>query len=153
MLKLTNNTGIYVLELKVKNKFTFSHHKLGVKDLVKGYYYYFGSAQINLSQRINRHLNKNKKEHWHIDFLTCNDNILINKIFIIKNLNKDYECKIANGLKQSFNLKIPIKNFGNSDCNKCESHLLFSKIEIDYNHLCSLYQSTVLCIPSSNKIC
>lgn len=37
--------------------------------LRKGFYVYVGSAMGNLKSRIARHLRREKKKHWHIDFL------------------------------------------------------------------------------------
>ncbi len=36
----------------------------------KGYYVYVGSALGTLSRRVHRHELKNKKLHWHIDYIT-----------------------------------------------------------------------------------
>ncbi|MBA7469869.1 hypothetical protein ES707_05144 [subsurface metagenome] len=35
-----------------------------------GYYVYFGSARGGLSTRVGRHLKREKRFHWHIDYLT-----------------------------------------------------------------------------------
>ncbi|ASJ12912.1 GIY-YIG nuclease family protein [Thermococcus thioreducens] len=37
--------------------------------LRKGYYVYVGSAMNSLEKRVARHFRKDKKLHWHIDFL------------------------------------------------------------------------------------
>ncbi len=37
--------------------------------LRRGFYIYVGSAMRNLKSRIGRHLRREKKKHWHIDFL------------------------------------------------------------------------------------
>jgi len=152
VLKPTDNSGIYILELFAKNNLTFNHKKFGHIKLPNGYFYYIGSAQKNLEQRIKRHVKKEKKLHWHIDYLTCKRSTKLKSIFIIKNRKKEYECKLVNEMQKIFYLKSLIKNFGNSDCTNCDSHLLYSRNSIDYNQLCSLYQSTVLFIPSSKEI-
>ncbi|AFK22539.1 DUF123 domain-containing protein [Pyrococcus sp. ST04] len=38
--------------------------------LRKGFYAYVGSAMNSLEKRVMRHFKKNKKLHWHIDYLT-----------------------------------------------------------------------------------
>ncbi|MFA4647497.1 DUF123 domain-containing protein [Pyrococcus kukulkanii] len=38
--------------------------------LKKGYYAYVGSAMNSLEKRVRRHFKKEKKLHWHIDYLT-----------------------------------------------------------------------------------
>lgn len=147
------NNGIYILELKVQSSIKFSHQRLGSLVLKKGFYYYVGSAQKHLIKRINRHLLKEKKLHWHIDYLTTNNKVTLGNTFIIPNLSKSYECKINKQLSSEFGFEYPIKNFGSSDCNDCVSHLLFSPSGLNYNQLCSLYHSTVLFMPSSSDIC
>ena len=147
VLKLTNR-GIYVLEMFIREKIDFHHNALGNHSFQKGYYYYAGSAQKNLSQRIERHIKKNKKRHWHIDYLTSNNNIEITNVYLLKNYSKNYECKLVKVLIEKYDLEIIIRGFGNSDCKSCESHLLYSNNRITYNHFCSLYQDTVLFIPS-----
>ncbi|MBK8946603.1 MAG: GIY-YIG nuclease family protein [Ignavibacteriae bacterium] len=146
------NSGIYFLEIKILRKCCIEIKKFGRISFEKGFYYYVGSAQRNLKQRILRHHRKIKKLHWHVDFITANENSKIENIFTFPNNLKKEECFFVNFLETEFQLVHKIKNFGNSDCKNCTSHLLFSKNKIDYNHLFSRYQSTVLFIPSSNEI-
>ena len=134
-------------------KFNLHHNSFGDQVLQEGYYYYVGSAQKNLTQRIERHLKKYKKQHWHIDYLTCNKSITVNNIYLVKDYSKSYECIMVQDLIRKYNLEIIIRGFGSSDCTSCESHLLHSKKKLTYNQFCSLYQDTVLFIPSSSEIC
>ena len=92
----------------------------------KGYYYYVGSAQKNLAQRIARHKQKDKKLHWHIDYLTTNKNFTIIETITFKNAIKKEECVLVSKLISFSEFSHPIKYFGNSDCNVCVSHLLYS---------------------------
>ena len=150
MQRLINNSGIYILELLAKKNFRLTHNKFNNPTLPKGYYYYIGSAQKNLTQRIDRHIRKKKKIYWHIDYITTLNNIIVKNVFILNDFEKKYECKVVDTLITKTKLSTIINGFGNSDCKLCESHLLYSKFPISYNHLCSLYQETVLFIPSSN---
>lgn len=152
MQNLTDNSGIYILELHSKTNFNFDHKKFGKLKLPAGYYYYIGSAQKNLAQRITRHFRKNKKLHWHIDYLIKKRSIKLINAYLLENYGKEGECKLVRDLQTEFGLKSIIKNFGNSDCRNCESHLLYSEESINYNQLLSLYHSTVLFIPSSKEI-
>jgi sugar fermentation stimulation protein A len=127
--KITNS-GVYILEIFVKNSFTITLRKKDKFILSKGYYYYFGSAQKNLSSRINRHKRKDKITHWHIDNITVNTNAEIINTFIMEDVGKDYECKLREKVEDYFKLIHPIKGFGNSDCENCISHLLFSENRI-----------------------
>ena len=96
---------------------------LGRIKFKKGLYCYVGSALNNLEKRVQRHLSKKKKLHWHIDYFLMNKNTSIKKVFY-KLSNKREECKIARFvLKNSIS---SIENFGCSDC-KCKSHLFIIK--------------------------
>ena len=114
-----------------------------------GYYFYVGSAQKNLFHRIKRHVEKEKKIHWHIDYLTTIPEIEIKSIIIFENKPKNFETKLVFDLVKAFNLDYAVKGFGNSDDPVCESHLLYSKKRIPYSHFISRYHSTVRLIPSS----
>ena len=149
---MQTNSGIYALELFAIKEFNFHHNSLGELLIPKGYYYYVGSAQKNLTQRIERHLKKYKKQHWHIDYLTCSKNVTVKNVYFVKDLSKNNECILVNDLISKYNLRVIIKGFGNTDCNTCESHLLYSNKQLNYSQFCSLYQDTVLFIPSSNDI-
>jgi sugar fermentation stimulation protein A len=65
-------------------------------------------------------LKKEKKLHWHIDFLSQYAEII--KVIRFLSYTKD-ECKLSKRM-ESFADKIPIPGFGSSDC-KCISHLYF----------------------------
>ena len=146
------NSGVYLLELFAKSPFSISaknfiNHKFG-----KGYYYYSGSAQKNLSHRLARHIKKEKTIHWHIDHLTSHPDLLIKNIFIAESAGKSLECEFIDLLTGKFGLKVAVKNFGNGDCKICVSHLLFSSKRLDHSHFISRYQSIVSLIPSSRFI-
>jgi len=73
--------------------------------------------------RIQRHLKKDKRRFWHIDYLLNSKYSSIKGIIYAKT-NTRYECKIVKEI-DNMNVK-PIKGFGASDCNEgCKSHLFF----------------------------
>lgn len=119
--------GIYVLLMFLSKDKEIEIGSLGNIKFLKGFYVYVGSSQINLEKRILRHLSKNKKLFWHIDYFLNSKNIKILSIFY-KNVEKIKECETAETLNESY---LPIKNFGSSDC-KCISHLFYLK---DTNNL------------------
>lgn len=147
-----NNSGIYIFELFLTNPTNIEHPKFYKNSLEIGYYYYVGSAQRNLQQRVMRHLKIDKKIHWHIDYLTTDRKFLKKNVYLIPGALKNEECKIVDKMYVSLQLRHPIINFGNSDCRNCKSHLLYSTNRLIYSQLLSLYQSTVLFIPSSKEI-
>jgi Uri superfamily endonuclease len=122
--------GTYLLLLKIKKPVKIKTGGLGFLNFEKSSYAYIGSALNNLEKRIKRHLLKNKKKHWHIDFLTTNKNIKITSVFYKKS-NKKQECIFANKLSK---FGLPINNFGSSDC-KCNSHFFKIKNLDDINEI------------------
>lgn len=91
--------------------------KLGKIKFQKGNYVYVGSAMNSLESRLNRHLSKEKRLHWHIDYLLKKAEITD----IIYNENKKVECDLSQYLSAKTS---SIKDFGCSDCS-CESHLYY----------------------------
>lgn len=146
------NSGIYVLAIEAKKPF-----KTGIKKYERlvfqpGWYYYAGSAQKNLRQRLARHIRKDKKIHWHIDHITTVPSNKVEHILLLKDAPKEIECELANYFEKQLKLDSSIQGFGNSDSNCSSTHLFYSKKKIDYSHLFSLYQSTVLLMPSGIDI-
>ena len=108
--------GTYVLLMKLQNDSTFRIGKRGEQTFVNGYYLYVGSALNGLDQRIQRHLRKKKKMHWHIDYLLQHAEIIA---VLYKESTTREECTIAETLRNKLNI---IPGFGCSDCS-CTSHL------------------------------
>jgi Uri superfamily endonuclease len=111
--------GIYALIIQLHPDSGIIVGKLGTLQLSQGLYAYVGSAQVALEKRIARHLRKEKRVFWHIDYLLQSSSAKILKIFT-KIAKKQEECKLA---KQIAAKGTPITNFGCSDC-KCKSHLI-----------------------------
>jgi len=91
-------------------------------ELTPFFYFYVGWALQGLEARIERHLKRNKRNFWHIDYLLDYSEILGIIYLIIS--SGDAECRIASNLEKSFK---SVKNFGSSDCT-CKSHLFFKPI-------------------------
>ncbi len=91
----------------------------------KGDYIYIGSAKGCLEARLQRHLSKNKRILWHIDYLLKSEKTKILQIWII---DKKMECQTAEVVCQDPTTEIIKKGFGSSDC-KCLTHLFFIKDE------------------------
>ena len=119
--------GIYVLVISVEQDFQVNVGTLGILRFEKGLYAYVGSAQNCLEKRVRRHLGKNKKKFWHIDYLLDNSGTKILQVYH-RDARRPEECKIAQELSKKGS---SMAGFGSSDC-KCESHLF--KIE-DYDFL------------------
>lgn len=118
-LEKIEDKGAYLLVFGLKNKERLKVGNLGERIFEKGFYVYVGSAMNNLTKRINRHLRKNKKLKWHIDYLISKAKDL--KIIPVRSFEK-LECEIAKELFLISQKIIP--GFGASDC-KCKSHLFY----------------------------
>lgn len=110
--------GIYVLLLSIDKDISVNVGALGRVNFEEGMYAYVGSAQNSLEKRITRHLRKDKKRFWHIDYLLASDRVKVHRVFYAV-ARRAEECNVAEGLcKRGF----PTKGFGSSDCH-CKSHL------------------------------
>ncbi|MEI7811025.1 MAG: GIY-YIG nuclease family protein [Ignavibacteria bacterium] len=118
--------GIYLLEIKAASPFRLLNKVFYDRQLPEGYYYYSGSAQKNLESRIARHAGHDKVLHWHIDYITSLTSNKVEKIYIFPEAGKDIECELTRLLSAVPSCSFPVKGFGNSDCSKCHSHLIYS---------------------------
>jgi len=108
----------YQLHIHLSEATAIKIGKLGVFLFPQGSYIYTGSAKKNMDARIQRHLRKQKKLKWHIDYLTSHPNVKITRV----NLFDEDECL----LNQRTSGQILIPRFGASDCkHDCESHLKY----------------------------
>ncbi|MCK5590122.1 MAG: DUF123 domain-containing protein [Dehalococcoidales bacterium] len=87
--------------------------------LSAGFYAYCGSSLAGFKARINRHLSKDKKPKWHIDYLVQEAEI---REIILCQTEKRLECLLSQALGGELTY---IPHFGCSDCH-CKSHLFFS---------------------------
>ena len=109
--------GSYLLILQLARDARVEIGQLGNVFFRKGYYIYIGSAQKNLTQRIQRHRRVLKKHFWHIDYLRAK--AALQAVLPIRTQD-DLECAIARSLRKISDWEIP--HFGSSDCS-CHSHL------------------------------
>jgi Uri superfamily endonuclease len=108
----------YQLVLCLRETVRIQIGALGMFDFPAGYYLYTGSAKKNLEARVRRHLRRNKKLRWHIDYLLNPPEVQIVTVFYYA----APECVVNQ--KSAGSILIP--RFGASDCqNRCGSHLKF----------------------------
>ncbi|MEK7733449.1 MAG: GIY-YIG nuclease family protein [Planctomycetota bacterium] len=115
------NKGIYCLIIKLNQGRNIKVGRLGSFLFISGFYVYVGSAQNNLTQRIERHLRRKKKVHWHIDYLLQYGRVVGIRKYSGK---KQEECALSRKLEKIKGTMILVKGFGSSDCS-CISHLHF----------------------------
>ncbi|WP_297067674.1 DUF123 domain-containing protein [Thermococcus sp.] len=77
--------------------------------LQEGYYVYVGSAMNSLEKRVGRHFRREKKLHWHIDYLLRKARLL--RAYLIPNDEKLEEKLSLNVSKYGE----PVKGFGAGD--------------------------------------
>jgi len=93
-----------------------------------GYYVYFGSARGGLSARVSRHLKREKRFHWHIDYLLQFAEV-VEVWYSPEGAEVEWGerkkeclwCQVARGMPQG---QILIPGFGSSDC-RCPAHLVY----------------------------
>ena len=111
--------GSYILLIRLAEGKTIHFGRHRQTYFRRGYYAYVGSAMRGLEARVNRHLSKGKKLHWHIDYLM--DKASLTGVILAESDCRT-ECAIAQALHSHFD---SIPGFGSSDCH-CPSHLFFS---------------------------
>jgi Uri superfamily endonuclease len=118
------DSGVYLLKLKLEENKNIKIGALGEKEFPAGYFFYAGTAQKNLQPRIKRHYSKDKKLHWHIDYLLNEAELIDDYVF---ELPRAGECFLTEFMK-SKGAEVLIDGFGASDCS-CSSHLLYFPIK------------------------
>ena len=138
--------GSYLLIVKLTKRTAIKAGHLPESIFPAGYYLYVGSAMSGLSSRLARHRCKNKKVHWHIDYLIAQaDHVLPLPIRSSKRL----ECEIAGALSSI--KQIGQRGFGSSDC-ECATHLFFSPTNpLESGDLHQLLQNFRMRAPSGRR--
>lgn len=114
--------GIYVLIICLNEEVKVNIGALGEIAFKEGLYAYVGSAQNNLEQRVKRHVSKEKRKFWHIDYLLGCDTAKVVEV-LYRQACKMEECAVANLISKTGEA---IEGFGCSDCH-CKSHLFHVK--------------------------
>lgn len=108
----------YQLLLKLGEDIEIQVGALGRFCFMKGFYIYSGSARRNMEARLARHLRRQKKQRWHIDYLTSHADCQV----IATRRSHTPECT----LNQATPGSIIAPRFGASDCTSgCGSHLKY----------------------------
>lgn len=90
-----------------------------------GVYLYVGSAQRNLTARIERHGRRGKPLRWHIDYLSAKAQ-MIGAVLVLG--TRLHECELARKVAALLTRSVP--GFGSSDCG-CEGHLFYAGPSFD----------------------
>ncbi|MDD5014807.1 MAG: GIY-YIG nuclease family protein [Atribacterota bacterium] len=123
MNMIEKSEATYVLVINVSEDLKIGVGQLGEVLFKKGDYVYIGSAKGCLETRLQRHLRKEKRIFWHIDYILENQKAKVLQVWVT---SKSIECKTADVFEGEYTCEIVKKGFGSSDC-KCLSHLFFVK--------------------------
>lgn len=114
--QLPATPGAYALVMELNRPLAFRMHVLPA-----GLYVYAGSARGpgGIRARILRHLNREKRRHWHVDHLTAVASIV--SIIAFPGADEHAVLGAALGLEGA---ETPVKGFGSTDCSSCPAHLV-----------------------------
>ena len=110
----------YTLLIDLPRPLNIPVGKRGDYSFTDGCYAYVGSALNGLENRIARHLRKDKKLHWHIDYLLQYASL---RAYVYAESSDKWECSVARELLRALE---PVPGFGCTDC-RCPAHLFFSE--------------------------
>ncbi|EAZ89744.1 GIY-YIG nuclease family protein [Crocosphaera chwakensis] len=141
-LPLPSQTGTYCLVFYCSILSQVTVGKLGIYQIVPGYYCYIGSAfgRGGLQSRIERHLKINKRHHWHLDYIRPYLEP-IEFCYTTDSIKREHQWSDL-FLKEE-NSSIPINKFGSSDCH-CSTHLFYYKVKPKLEKLLSNYPIKIL---------
>lgn len=115
--------GSYVLVMYLAQSTEIAVGKLGTFEFNAGWYAYAGSAlgPGGLAARLAYHRRSNKSFQWHIDYLLVHAD-LVEIWWAVDDKRK--ECVWASALRAIPGARVPVVNFGASDC-RCLAHLVY----------------------------
>ena len=111
--------GVYLLLLQLDESQQIFVGRSRVLHFTRGFYAYVGSALNGLEARVKRHVSREKKHHWHIDYLL--DKASIYEVVLVP-VQERLECTLARALGENL---LCIRRFGSSDCH-CPGYLFFA---------------------------
>ena len=114
-------SGIYHLLIQLLQPQEITIGKLGLYRFPAGYYVYTGSALNGLEARIARHRRKEKRLHWHIDYLLQHAKIID---VVCQITTERLECEYNHQIMHLPQAQIIVPSFGASDC-QCATHLVY----------------------------
>jgi Uri superfamily endonuclease len=116
-----DDKGTYILVIELSKTQNLRPGKLPRSEFKYGMYLYIGRDRRALQARLKRHLRKDKKTFWHIDYLL--KKAQVKEIWI----KKDFfdECETASQIREFSPFVLSAQQgFGSSDCG-CPGHLFY----------------------------
>jgi sugar fermentation stimulation protein A len=110
---------LYQLVIRLRRKRFIEVGRLGRFAFPSGYYIYTGSARRGLESRTARHLRKEKRLRWHVDYL-----LVLARVVGVARYREGplSECELSRKVEGLPGSGIVAPGFGSSDC-KCSTHL------------------------------
>lgn len=118
---IPDEPGVYQLVLSLAEEATLRIGSLGTFRFLAGRYVYTGSALGGLRARLARHLRKEKRLHWHIDYLL--QHAVVEDIHLFPT-NERSECTLNQQVLALPHARVIARGFGSSDC-RCPTHLVY----------------------------
>ncbi|MFW9977251.1 MAG: DUF123 domain-containing protein [Candidatus Thorarchaeota archaeon] len=119
--------GVYSLIIYIPERLSIKVGARQEETFDDGYWVYIGSAQgkgsTTIENRLRRHFRREKKMHWHIDYLLDSNVTLLDAIWSESKENQ--ECKLIEQLLATHRFSLGPRSFGAGDCKQgCGSHIL-----------------------------
>lgn len=119
-MRPSEDSGLYQLIIGLPSGGNIRVGRHGVFRFPAGVYVYTGSAKASLEARILRHVRKEKRVRWHIDYLLRHAEILE-----VKRYNgRLSECELNLKVEKLHGSRAVVRGFGSSDCS-CNAHLFY----------------------------
>ena len=113
-------SGLYQLVIRLGKGQRIAVGRRGRFIFPAGYYVYTGSGRRGLESRIARHLRKQKKMRWHIDYL-----LQYGQVLEVKRYGDDQEeCELNSRVERLPRGRVVVRGFGSSDCG-CRTHMFY----------------------------
>ena len=113
------DSGLYQLVIRLGEKHVIDVGRLGRFAFPAGYYVYTGSARRGLEARVARHLRKEKRLRWHVDYLLTRARVVEVKRYREGRIS---ECELSRRVEGLPGSDVVAPGFGSSDC-RCSTHL------------------------------
>ena len=117
--------GCYSILVRVWRETVLDVGRLGRVVFPAGHYVYTGRDGSGSGLRIARHMKKEKRCRWHIDYLTSSDDVTFLE-GIVHGSRGDRECDVNRRICGLPGAQVLTPGFGSSDCRRgCRSHLVY----------------------------
>lgn len=115
--------GCYQLVIELRKPVRLRHPRFRQTVFPAGFYIYTGSGKANFLHRMARHLERDHKKRWHIDYLLAHPPATIVDVVVLPG-EEQRECLVNSDVGKMPGGTVVARGFGSSDCRGgCASHL------------------------------